>query len=41
MSESASPTLLPEGLRDTLPPDATVEAALVHSLTALFEDQWI
>ncbi len=37
MTETASPTLLPEGLRDILPPDAAVEAALVEQLTASFE----
>ncbi len=36
MSETASPTLLPEGLRDVLPPDAAAEAALVELLTASF-----
>ena len=37
MSETVSPTLLPEGLRDILPPDAAVEAALVERLSASFE----
>ncbi|MBT5239634.1 MAG: ATP phosphoribosyltransferase regulatory subunit [Rhodospirillaceae bacterium] len=36
MSETASPTLLPEGLRDVLPPDAAAEADLVERLTATF-----
>ena len=36
MSETASPTLLPEGLRDVLPPDAAAEARLVERLTASF-----
>lgn len=37
MSETASPTLLPEGLRDILPPDAAAVAALVERLMASFE----
>ena len=37
MSETVSPTLLPEGLRDVLPPDAAIEAALVERLAASFE----
>ena len=36
MSETASPTLLPEGLRDVLPPDAAAEADLVQRLTTSF-----
>ncbi|NKB44905.1 MAG: ATP phosphoribosyltransferase regulatory subunit [Alphaproteobacteria bacterium] len=36
MSETASPTLLPEGLRDVLPSDAEAEANLVERLTASF-----
>ncbi len=36
MSETASPTLLPEGLRDVLPPDADAEAALVDRLASVF-----
>ena len=37
MSEPASPTLLPEGLRDVLPPDAAGEAYLVERLAASFD----
>lgn len=37
MSETASPTLLPEGLRDVLPVAAAEEAAVVERLTASFE----
>ena len=37
MSEPASPTLLPEGLRDVLPPDAAGEADLVERLAASFD----
>ena len=37
MPETASPTLLPEGLRDILPPDAAAVAALVERLMASFE----
>jgi ATP phosphoribosyltransferase regulatory subunit len=36
MSENASPTLLPEGLRDVLPPYAEAEAVLVQRLTETF-----
>lgn len=36
MSETASPTLLPEGLRDVLPPDAEAEAGLVDRLAQSF-----
>ena len=36
MSETASPTLLPEGLRDVLPPDTEAESALVDSLAQSF-----
>ncbi|MDG2243905.1 MAG: ATP phosphoribosyltransferase regulatory subunit [Rhodospirillaceae bacterium] len=36
MSETASPTLLPEGLRDVLPSDAAAEAALVEMLASSF-----
>lgn len=37
MSETASPTLLPEGLRDVLPVAAAEEAAVVERLAASFE----
>lgn len=37
MSETASPTLLPEGLRDVLPVAAAEEAAVVEQLAASFE----
>ena len=37
MSETVSPTLLPEGLRDILPPDAAVEATLVERLAEIFD----
>lgn len=37
MNDTASPTLLPEGLRDVLPPDAATEAMLVERLTACFD----
>ncbi len=37
MSETASPTLLPEGLRDVLPPRAASEADLVERLAASFD----
>ena len=37
MSDIVSPTLLPEGLRDVLPPDAAIQAALVERLAASFE----
>lgn len=36
MSDTVSPTLLPEGLRDIVPPDAAHEAALVESLASSF-----
>ena len=31
-----SKTLLPEGLRDLLPPEAAVEAEVIHTLTQSF-----
>lgn len=37
MSETASPTLLPEGLRDDLPVAASEEAAMVERLASSFE----
>ena len=37
MSDTVSPTLLPEGLRDILPPDAAAEASMVESLAATFD----
>lgn len=37
MSETASPTLLPEGLRDVLPPDAVGEANVVERLATSFD----
>ena len=36
MTDTASPTLLPEGLRDVLPPHAGVEAEIVERLSAAF-----
>ncbi len=37
MSDTASQTLLPEGLRDVLSPDAAREAAVVETLSSCFE----
>jgi len=37
MTDTASPTLLPEGLRDVLPPDAAFESGLVERLSGSFQ----